>query len=225
MRVILVFLVAAAASLGLATDALAQWSLAARGGSTGFGGDVGFSLNPQIGLRGAWHGGSISKDIEESGVRYDGTWNFGTGLALVDFHPGGGAFRLSVGLGYNNNKLDLTAGGNSGTINVNGRTYNIADVGTLSGTLRFNRSNPYFGVGWGSSSKASHGQGLFFSADIGALFVKPRVSLSANCGPAFTPTQCAQLQADLRAEEADFRDNTGFRNLYPVLSFGIGYRF
>jgi hypothetical protein len=216
---------ATAIAAGAAVPAAAQVSLAARGGSTGFGADLGFSLNPQVGLRGAWHGGSISNDVEESGVRYDGKWDFGTGLALMDFHPGSGAFRLTFGVGYNNNKLDLTARGTSGTVNINGRTYNIADIGTVSGNLRFNRSNPYFGIGWGSASKATHGEGLFFSADIGALFVKPTVTLTANCAPTFTSAQCAQLQADLRAEETDFRDSSGFRNIYPVLSFGIGYRF
>lgn len=210
---------------GLSAAAQAQWAGAVRGGTTGFGADLAYSLNPQVGLRGAWYGGSISRDVTESNVRYDGEWKFGTGLLLADFHPGGGAFRLSAGLGYNNNRMNLTASGTSGTVEVNGRTYNISDIGSLTGTLRFNRSNPYFGVGWGSAARGAHGEGLFFSADIGALFAKPTVRLSANCSPAFTSQQCAQLNADLRAEEQSFEDSTGFRTWYPVLSFGIGYRF
>jgi hypothetical protein len=222
----LIAAVAAACGLfGLAGVASAQWAGAIRGGTTGFGGELGYSLNPQVGLRGAWHGGSISNDVTESGVRYDGKWDFGTALALVDFHPGRGAFRLSAGLGYNRNKLDLTASGTSGTIEINGRTYNIADVGTVRGSMRFNRTNPYFGVGWGSASKVSQGEGLFFSADLGVLFVKPDVNLAASCGPTLSAAQCSQFQADLRAEERSFEDSTGFRSLYPVLSFGIGYRF
>lgn len=225
MRLISFFLAAVCGAFALAGVASAQWAGAIRGGSTGFGADLGYSINPQIGLRGAWHGGSVSRGVTESGVRYDGTWDFGTGLALVDFHPGRGGFRLSAGAGYNNNTLDLTARGTSGTIEINGRIYNISDVGTVRGSLRFNRTNPYFGVGWGSSSKAAHGEGLFFSADLGALFVKPRVSLTATCNPAFPAAQCAQFQADLRAEAESFEDSTGFRSWYPVLSFGIGYRF
>lgn len=213
-----------AASAGLAGTANAQVSGALRGGTTGFGADLGYSLSDQVGLRGAWHGGSISRDVTESGVRYEGKWDFSTVFALVDFHPGAGSFRLSAGLAYNGNKLNATARGSSGTIDVNGTTYNIADVGTIDGSVRFNRTNPYFGVGWGSASK-THGAGLFFSADLGALFVKPTVRLNANCNPSFPANQCAQFQSDLRAEEQDFEDGFGYRRLYPVLSFGIGYRF
>lgn len=225
MRLISCLLAAACGVFGWAGTASAQWAGAVRGGTTGFGGELGYSINPQVGVRGAWHGGSISRNTTESGVRYEGKWDFSTVLALADFHPGRGSFRLSAGLGYNNNKLDLTAQGTSGTIEINGRNYNISDVGTVRGSLRFNRTNPYFGVGWGSSSKASQGEGLFFSADLGALFAKPRVSLTATCNPAFPAAQCAQFQADLQAEQRSFEDSTGFHSWYPVLSFGIGYRF
>jgi hypothetical protein len=213
-----------AASTGLAGTAHAQLAGAIRGGTTGFGADLGYSLTDQVGLRGAWHGGSISRDYTESGVRYDGKWDFSTALALVDFHPGSGSFRLSAGIAYNGNKLNGTARGSSGTIDINGRTYNISDVGTIDGSVRFNRTNPYFGVGWGSASK-THGPGLFFSADIGALFVKPTVRLNGNCGAALSAQECSQFQSDLRAEEADFEDGFGYRRIYPVLSFGLGYRF
>ena len=224
-RIVAASIIALGAGLAASGAAHAQWAGAVRGGTTGFGADVAYSINPQVGIRGAWHGGSISRDETESNIRYDGEWKFGTGLLVADFHPGGGAFRLSAGLGYNNNRLELTASGSSGTVDINGRTYNIADIGRLTGSLRFNRSNPYFGVGWGSASRSAHGTGLFFSADLGALFAKPVVRLNANCGAAFTSQQCAQLQSDLRAEEQSFEDSTGFRTWYPVLSFGIGYRF
>lgn len=213
-----------AASTGLAGTAHAQVAGAIRGGSTGFGADLGYSFTDHVGIRGGWHGGSISRDWNESGVRYEGKWDFSTGLALVDFHPGGGSFRLSAGVGYNGNKLDGRARGTSGTVEINGNTYNIADVGTIDGSVRFNRTNPYFGVGWGSASK-THGPGLFFSADLGVLFVKPRAQLAANCGPALSAQQCSQFQADLRAEEQDIEDGFGYRRVYPVLSFGLGYRF
>lgn len=214
-----------AALLVAAAPASAQLAGELRGGTTGFGAGIAYSISENLGVRGAWHGGSISRSITESGVRYDGKWDFSTVLALLDFHPGGGSFRLSVGVGYNGNKLDLTARGSSGTIELNGNTYNIADVGTIDGRMRFNRTNPYFGVGWGSASKSANGAGLFFSADIGALFVKPEVRLNGNCGPALSGAQCTQFQNDLRAEEQDFEDGFSYRKMYPVLSFGIGYRF
>ncbi len=208
---------------GFACNASAQ-AIAARAGSTGFGGDLGFSVTDAFGLRGTLYGGSVSRNLTESGVRYESQLRFGTAMALADFHPGRGRFRLSTGLAYNNNRFDLVARGTSGTIEINDRTYNISEVGTVNGRLRFNRTNPYIGLGWGTAARSA-GPGLFFSADIGILFVDPTVTLSANCSPAFSAAQCAQLQADLRAEEQEFEDETFFRRRYPVLSFGIGYRF
>jgi hypothetical protein len=203
----------------------AQTAVAARAGTTGFGGEFAISLSEQFGLRAALAGGSVTRNTTESGVRYEGKWNFGTGMALADFHPGGGRFRLSVGLAYNDNRFEGVARGTSGTIEINGRDYAIADIGTVNGDLSFKKTTPYFGVGWGTAARSA-GSGVFFSADLGVMIgADARVSLRANCSAAFTPAQCAQLQNDLRAEEDDFRSDSGLSNVYPVLSFGIGYRF
>lgn len=224
MRPLAAGIAIAVAAVLSAGAAQAQTSIAARAGTTGFGGEIGFSLNDQFGLRGALHGGSVSRDVTESGVRYEGKWKFGTGMALADFHPGGGSFRLSLGVGYNDNRFEGTARGTSGTIEINGRTYDIAQIGVVNGDVSWKKTNPYFGVGWGTAAKSA-GAGLHFSADLGVLFADPRISLRANCPASFTQAQCSQLQADLRAEEDSFRDGFGFRSVYPVLSFGIGYRF
>jgi hypothetical protein len=216
--------VAFAMALSLFAGGASAQAVAARGGTTGFGGDLGFSVTDHLGVRGTLTGGSITRNTTESDVHYEGKLRFRTAMALLDFFPAGGRFRLSTGIAYNGNRLDLTARGDSGTIEINDRTYNISDVGVLTGKLRFNKANPYFGVGWGNAAK-SGGPGVFFSADLGILLVDPTVTLSANCGPALTPAQCAQLQSDLRAEEQQFKDDYGYRSWYPVLSFGIGYRF
>jgi opacity protein-like surface antigen len=205
--------------------AQAQTAIAARAGTTGFGGEFAVSLTEQFGLRAALAGGSVTRNTTESGVRYEGKWKFGTGMALADFHPGGGRFRLSVGLAYNDNRFEGEARGTSGTIEINGRDYAIADIGTVNGDLSFKKTTPYFGVGWGTAARSA-GTGLFFSADLGVMLgADARVRLRANCSPAFSPAQCAQLDSDLRAEEDDFLSDSGLKNVYPVLSFGIGYRF
>jgi hypothetical protein len=206
----------------LSATASAQ-SLAVRGGTTGFGLDFGVPIHDKFGLRAAYHGGSVSRSLTESGVRYESELKFGTGLFLADFFPAASNFRISAGLGYNNNRWDLTAGGGSGTIELNGTDYPASDV-RITGKLRFNKANPYIGVGWGTAAKSA-GTGWFFSADLGALFVNPSAQLNAACPSGFSSTQCAQFQADLQAEQQDLTDSLSFRTIYPVLSFGIGYRF
>jgi len=201
-------------------------AIAARAGSTGFGADFSFPITDHFGLRVNGYGGSISHGTTESGVHYDTKMRFGTAMGLLDFFPGGGRFRLSAGVAYNNNRLDLRAraADSSGTIEINDSDYNINQIGPITGELRFNKANPYFGVGWGNGSR-NLGAGLFFSADLGIMIVNPTVTLNANCPATSTPAQCTQLQNDLRAEETQFKDNWGYHSWYPVLSFGIGYRW
>jgi hypothetical protein len=216
-----------AAVLCLCSGAASAQAIAARAGSTGFGGDFSFPITDHFGLRANLYGGSVSHATTESGVRYDSKMRFSTAMGLVDFFPAGGRFRLSAGVAYNNNRLDLRARGTSGstgTIEINDRDYNISDVGPVTGELRFNKANPYFGVGWGNGSR-NLGVGLFFSADLGFMIVNPRVRLNANCPAAFSTAQCNQLQNDLREEELQFKDSWGYHSWYPVLSFGLGYRW
>jgi hypothetical protein len=201
-------------------------AIAARAGTTGFGGDFSFPISDTFGLRANLTGGSISHATTESGVRYDSKMRFNTAMGLVDFFPAAGRFRLSAGIAYNNNRLDLNAraSNSTGTIEINDTDYNINDIGPVTGQLRFNKANPYFGVGWGNGSR-NLGAGLFFSADLGIMIVNPTVTLNANCPATFTPAQCTQLQNDLSSEEQQFKDNWGYHSWYPVLSFGIGYRW
>jgi hypothetical protein len=212
--------------LSLFSGAASAQAIAARAGSTGFGGDLSFPVTDHFGLRANLYGGSISHSTTESGVHYDSRLRFNTAMGLLDFFPRGGRFRLSTGVAYNNNRLDLhaRAANSSGTIEINDTTYNVSEIGPLTGELRFNKANPYFGVGWGNGSR-NLGVGLFFSADLGILIVNPSVRLNANCPSSFTPARCAQLQNDLREEEQQFKDSWGYHSWYPVLSFGIGYRW
>jgi hypothetical protein len=213
--------------LSLCSGVASAQAIAARAGSTGFGADFSLPVTDHFGLRANYFGGSISHATTESGVRYDSRMRFETAMGLLDFFPAGGRFRLSAGVAYNNNRLDLHARGSStstGTIEINDTTYNISDIGPVTGQLRFNKANPYFGVGWGNGSR-NLGGGLFFSADLGILIVNPSVKLDANCPASFTPAQCTRLQNDLREEEQQFKDAWGYHSWYPVLSFGVGYRW
>jgi len=212
--------------LSLFSGIASAQAIAARAGSTGFGGDFSFPVTDRFGLRANLFGGSISHATTESGVHYDSRMRFETAMGLLDFFPAAGRFRLSAGVAYNNNRLDLRAraASSSGTIDINDTTYNISDIGPVTGELRFNKANPYFGVGWGNGSR-NLGVGLFFSSDLGIMIVNPRVRLNANCPSTFSPAQCAQLDNNLREEEQQFKDDWGYHSWYPVLSFGIGYRW
>lgn len=206
--------------------ASAQSAAALRAGTTGLGAEFTFALTDGIGLRAGYHGGSVNHGATASDIRYEGKWKFGTGIALLDFHPGAGSFRLSLGLAYNGNRFDGRSRGDSGSVKLGGTRYDLVDLGHIDGALRFRRISPYVGIGWGRVAGRAAAKGLFFSADLGAIIgIDPRVRLRADCVPAITAAQCDALQASLRDEEESVREDLPLHNLYPVLSIGIGYRF
>lgn len=217
-------LVCAAFALAAAAAAPAgAQSIAVKGGTTGIGAELGYGLSPMFGLRANLMGGSLSRDEEDSGVRYEGKVKMNSGALLLDLHPFSGTFRLSAGLVFNNNKFDGSATPVSGTIEINNVSYPAADVGNLTAAVRFDKTAPYVGLGWGSSPKSSGG--LFFSIDLGAFLSKPTATLTGNCGPSVPPLACSQLQADIRAEQVQLQDSIDDFKAWPVLTLGLGYRF
>lgn len=210
------------AAIALLPAAQAQ-SLTARAGSNGLGAEIGVGLGSMFGVRANLLGGSLSRDETRSSVRYEGTLKLSNGSLLMDVHPFAGSFRLSAGAVFNSNRLDANGRADGGTIDINGVSYPADAVGTLQAGVRWDRTNPYLGLGWGASPQAS--PGFFFSADLGAFYMRPTATLTGTCGPALPTAACTQLQSDIRAEEQQFRDDVNKYKLYPVLSIGVGYRF
>ena len=218
----LVTRVVLAAVAAVAGTAHAQ-SVSLKAGSSGIGLEASYGLTPLFGLRANVLGGSLTRDETRSGVRYDGKLKLVSSSFLVDLHPFSGSFRLTAGLTNNNNRFDATADPVSGLIEINGIEYPSSQVGTLQAEVRFDRRAPYLGLGWGSALRAS--AGLSFSLDFGAFLSKPAATLKGNCGPALTAPLCAQLQADIAAEQLQLQQSLDSVKGYPVLSVGFGYRF
>jgi hypothetical protein len=198
-------------------------SLSARAGSNGLGAELSAGFGSMFGMRANVLGGSYDRDEVQSDIRYEGQLKLSNAALLLDLHPLSGTFRLSAGLVYNDNQLDATGRGDGGTIVINGISYAAADVGTLQAAVRWDKASPYVGFGWGT--KPAGTAGLFLSADVGAFYMKPTASLTGTCGASLPTPVCDQLQADVRAEEREFRDEVNKYKLYPVLSVGVGYRF
>lgn len=212
---------AAACLLG-AAGAQAQ-SLSLRGGTTGLGAELGYGLSPMFGLRANYYGGSIDYDETDAGILYEGKLKLGNGSVLLDLHPFSGSFRLTGGIVFNSNKIEATARGVGGTIEINGVNYPASDVGSLRAAITWDKTSPYLGLGWGTRPQAAGG--LFATLDLGAILGKPKASLSGTCGAAVPVFACTQLQNDIRAEERQLQNDASDVKIYPVLSFGLGYRF
>ena len=158
-------------------------------------------------------------DEEADDIDYDIDLNLFSGAVLLDWHPFAGTFRISGGFLLNKNELDMDARPNE-PVEIGDQEYAAADVGTLSGDLDFRSVAPYVGIGWGNAVGEDKRWG--FVCDLGIVFQgSPDADLAATGPIASDPT----FQADLAREEENLEDDLDFFKYYPVISFGISYKF
>jgi hypothetical protein len=144
---------------------------------------------------------------------------FGVG-AVADYHPFGGAFRLSGGAYYNGNKLTLDGKPKAGgTYTLNGTTYTADQAGTVHAEVKYEKISPYIGIGWGNAvDKSGHWK---FSTDLGAMYTgSPKVSLTAS-----NAANVPGMAADIAAEESKLKNDTDKLKWWPVLAVSLSYRF
>jgi len=215
-----IFLLAACLpGLALADDI----ALTGKVGTLGFGAELTTRLANTVHLRFGINGYNWYADTTESGVDYDAKWRTRTASVIGDLFPiPDSIFRVSLGLFYNDNRLDMTAEPGSGnTYEINGTTYTAAQIGTLTGRLTFNKTSPYIGVGWGNAFAKPYGWN--FVLDVGALYQgKPKLKLSTDSAFCNADATC---QANLAAEQREAEEDLRSYRWYPVVSAGAVYRF
>jgi hypothetical protein len=139
-------------------------------------------------------------------------------VAMLDWHPGGGSFRVTAGGLRNWTSLEGT-GKPVGSYTIGDTTYSAAEIGELRLRASVPDFAPYFGLGFGNG--ADGGQ-VFAAVDLGVIYQgSPTTELTATGPIANTPG----FQEDLAAEIRDLDDDLRNYRFYPVLAFGIGIRF
>jgi len=194
-------------------------------GTLGLGAELNVAFSDSFGARLGLNAFTYKYNANSSSVNYDFKLQLQTVSALADWYPFEGSFRTSAGLFYNNNKTTLNAVPGTSGYTINGVTYTATDVGSLQGTMAFNKVAPYLGIGWGNPVAKDKGWGM--TTDIGVLFQgSPKTSLVATCGTAIagTPT-CTQLQSDAAAENTKLETDLKKFKLWPVISIGISYQW
>lgn len=192
----------------------------AKAGTLGFGVEVTKGFTPTINGRIGVNVFSFDASGTESDIDYDADLNMESVAALVDWHPFSGGFRATVGLLLNNNELDMTAK-SAVSYDIAGTTYTPAEIGTFGGTVDFNNTAPYVGIGWGNA--VEKGQRLTFSFELGVVMQgSPKVDFTASGG---TLSSDPTLLANLATEEAELEDDLNDFDVYPVVSLGLGFQF
>jgi hypothetical protein len=213
----------AAISVMLASPlSFADTSLGLRVGTLGGGIELAHAFGETFGFRVSANGLNYDTTQTHQDVDYDAKLKLATAQLLFDWFPFSNNFRFSAGGMYNGNKLTLAGKPSGGTYTINGRTYQASELGTLDGKVDFRKFAPYVGLGFGRPV----GKGLLVTGDVGVMFQgSPRSTLTATCGPAATPTNCAQLKSDVAAQQAQLDDDVQKYKYYPVLSIGLAYVF
>jgi hypothetical protein len=198
-------------------------AVSATAGTTGLGLHASFPVQPKLNARIGF--GYLNYD--DTGSTSDADYNFKLKLrtfdVLADYFPMDNGFRMTGGLVYNGNKVDVDMKAKSGAqYVVNGTTYTAAQAGAINGNVDFKKIAPYLGIGWGN---AVANKGWGFTADLGVMFQGSPNTTLTNSGCQATAAICAQLASDITVEKTKLRDKVDSYKTYPVLRVGASYRF
>ena len=195
-------------------SAESAFAVGIKAGTTGLGVEAALPLSDSWNLRGAANGFSYGVDFEEEGIDYDADLRLRSLSLMADWHVFGGAFRVSAGAFSNGNELKGKA---EGDLDIGDNTYDAR----LAATVDWRAFAPYLGIGWGNSLKGGR---LSFSTDLGVMFTgSPTVRLVGE--ERSGEIDLAGFEEDLRLEEANLNDELRDVKYYPVVTFGISYRF
>jgi hypothetical protein len=218
---------AAALWLGpAAAPAAAETAFGLRAGTPGAGIELTTGLAPRLDLRLALAGWDQDLTVTTDDVRYDGTLELRHALALLDWHPAGGAFRLTAGVAVNDDALEATAPVADLLAGEVPELPPGVELGTLRGHAEGDQLAPYLGLGWGNPLGGDGGWSVGF--DLGAIYLgSPDVSLELDTPlPIDTVPGLRELVDELLAqEEAELEQEIGDYDLLPVVSLSVGYRF
>lgn len=197
-----------------------ELGMALKAGTLGAGIEGTVGLTETLNTRLGFNYFSMEHDLTESNVDYEFDLDLMSISLLVDWHPLNNGFRFTAGAMYNGNEVDATGKPTGGSYSINNTTYTAAEVGTLTGRIDFDDFAPYFGVGYGNAVGKNKKWNFVF--DLGLMYQgSPNVSFAANG----TSSGLAAFQSELEAERRQLEEELDDFSFYPVISFGISYKF
>ena len=199
----------------LAVDgASAQVGVAGRIGTLGIGAEAAIGLSDRIVIRGGMGLSQLEANTTFDGVSViltlpESWYNVGIDLYL------NGAFRIGGGILFKPDDPTIT-GAFEEEVEIGGRTFTSAEIGTLTGQVLSEDRAAYVLIGFGKHTSS----GIGLSLDVGAAFLgNPSVTLAAEGGT--FPDQ-AELDARLELEAQAFEeDMKAYLKIWPILSLGI----
>lgn len=198
----------------------AGFAIGGRAATTGFGGDLTMRMTSWLNIRASANAFNYTYTDTYGDVSYDADLNLKSAGVLLDFHPFHGSFRLSAGTYANGNGIDFT-GQPTQNVTIGGQNFTPAQVGTIAGTVIFQKYAPYLGIGWGNAVGARNQLG--FNLELGVLFQgSPDVEMSSQGG---TFSNDPTLISEIGKEEQAIEDDLSGMKYYPVVAMGVSWAF
>lgn len=189
-------------------------------GTTGLGADLTVPLvSNWLNLRAGYNFGELRPSMTQGDIKYKSDVHLESVPILLDLHPFHGNFRVTGGVFYNKNELDLSSVVDASTIGLGGSGSGTA---TVNANVDWsNEFSPYLGIGWGNAADDNTLDlpiAIGFSLDIGAYYQgSPNVILTESSGTVSA--------ADLAAEAAQIEDDLSGFKFFPVVTVGVHIRF
>ena len=210
--------------LSVAPAALpAEVAVGASVSTLGLGVEAAFPLGDRFGLRVGAHKGTIDRDFSEDGVDYVGNLELENASLFLDWHPTGGAFRISAGALLNGNEVVARASADDLLLEIGNLPIPATAVESLNGTASFDTFSPFIGLGVSTNFGRDGRWGFLFDAGV-ALQGSPEVDLQGSLIPELSDLE-PLFQIQLLIEEQNLEREIGDYDLYPVISIGVTYSF
>jgi hypothetical protein len=195
-----------------------RFALGITGGTLGVGPELSYRFTDHIGVRGSLGWLSIGREQDVDDIDYDGDLDLLSFGGMLDVYPFGGGFRLSGGVRWVGNEINLRASPTN-DVTIGGTTYTPAEIGTLRGTVEPNAVAPVVTLGWTGKLK----RGFTLGVEAGAMFqgAAKITNLRAN---GLLGSDAAFL-ADIEAEEEEIEDDIDDYKVWPVVQILVLYRF
>lgn len=188
-------------------------------GTTGVGGDVTVPLvSNWLNLRGGYNLIELRPSTTQGDIAYKADVHLESVPILLDLHPFHGSFRVTGGVYFNKNEIDLSSVVDASTIGLG------SGVGpaTVNANVGWSKDfAPYLGIGWGNAADDNTLDlpiAVGFSLDIGAFYQgSPDVLITESTG--------SVSAADLAIEAQQIKDDLSDLKFFPVVTVGIHVRF
>ncbi|MFB2579165.1 hypothetical protein ACEYX6_08440 [Acinetobacter sp. c2-A9] len=184
-------------------------------GTNGYGGAVGWTVNPNTGIVAGYNGGSISwtDSVKYDGSSYDLKMDNKTAYVNAQVRPFANWFYVAAGVGYLDNDYKLTRNVKAGeNFKLNGEEFKTQKDVSITGKFANKGFAPYMGLGF--SPDITSRFGVF--GEVGAYYTgNPDVTLTSSE---------AVYNATAQAEANKIRTENKYKYA-PVAKLGLTARF